>query len=162
MIPLEIEQEWGISTCFKYWLTARGGDGSIEVKQAIERIEHLLVTNEFSDRVYDLRDSDTKTVRNLLAYRKVGVGGDTEEFWIPPTVFDKEFVVGVNKTELVKELQRLGWLLPPRPDGKSVHQRKINKKASYFYIFPKRENASEAGEAGEAHPSKSISDEIIE
>jgi hypothetical protein len=25
------------------------------------------------------------------------------------TVFDKEFVVGVNKAELVKELQRLGW-----------------------------------------------------
>ena len=68
--------------CFKDWLTARGGDGSIEVKQAIERIEHLLVTNEFSDRVYDLRDGDTKTVRNLLAYRKVGVEGDTEEFWV--------------------------------------------------------------------------------
>jgi hypothetical protein len=30
-------------------LIARGGDGSIEVKQAIEQIEHLLVTNEFSD-----------------------------------------------------------------------------------------------------------------
>jgi putative DNA primase/helicase len=75
--------------------TGRGGDGSIEVKQAIDRIEHLLVTNEFSDRVYDLRDGDTKTVRNLLAYRKVGIGGDTEEFWVPPTVFDKEFVVGV-------------------------------------------------------------------
>jgi putative DNA primase/helicase len=98
----------------------------------------------------------------LLAYRKVGVEGDTEEFWVPTTVFDKEFVVGVNKTELVKELQRLCWLLPPRPDGKSVHQRKINKKANYFYIFPKRENASESGESGEAHPSKPISDVTVE
>jgi hypothetical protein len=42
---------------FKYTLTflarlamwARGGDGSIEVKQAIERIEHLLVTNDVSN-----------------------------------------------------------------------------------------------------------------
>jgi hypothetical protein len=59
----------------KDWLIARGGDGSIEVKQAIERIEHLLVTNEFSDRVMDLRDGDTKTIRNLLAYRKVGAEG---------------------------------------------------------------------------------------
>jgi putative DNA primase/helicase len=142
LLPFPVEDiEWSISTCFKAWLTARGGDGSIEVKQAIARIEHLLVTNEFSDRVFDLRDGDTKTVRNLLAYRKVGVEGDTEEFWVPTTVFDKEFVVGVNKVGLVKELQRLGWLLPPRPDGTSVHQRKINKKASYFYIFPKRENA---------------------
>ena len=73
----------------------------IEVKQAIaegrprvnERIEHLLVTNEFSDRrettrklrVFDLRDSDTKTVGNLLAYRKVGLEGGTEELWVPPS-----------------------------------------------------------------------------
>jgi hypothetical protein len=48
---------------------------AIEVKQAIARIEHLLVTNEFSN----LRDGDTKTLRNLLAYRKVGVEGQTEE-----------------------------------------------------------------------------------
>ena len=73
----------------------------IEVKQAIaegrprvnERIEHLLVTNEFSDRrettrklrVFDLRDGDTKTVGNLLAYRKVGLEGGTEELWVPPS-----------------------------------------------------------------------------
>jgi putative DNA primase/helicase len=139
LLPFPVEDiEWGISTCFKAWLTARGGDGSIEVKKAIERIEHLLVTNEFSDRVFDLRDNDTKTVRNLLAYRKVGVGGDTEEFWVPPTVFDKEFVVGVNKVELVKELQRLGWLLPPRPDGKTLHTRRVHGKRTYFYVFQNR------------------------
>ena len=108
------------------------------MKQAIERIEHLLVTNEFSDRVYDLRDGDTKTVRNLLAYRKVGLEGDTEEFWVPTTVFDKEFVVGVNKAELVKELQRLGWLLPPRADGKAFLQRQVNNKRNYYYVFGKR------------------------
>jgi putative DNA primase/helicase len=150
LLPFPVEDiEWGISTCFKAWLTARGGDGSIEVKQAIERIEHLLVTNEFSDRVFDLRDGDTKKVRNLLAYRKVGVEGDTEEFWVPPTVFDKEFVVGVNKAGLVKELQRLGWLLPPRPDGKAIHTRSVYGKRIYFYVFPKRKNGSEQGEQGE-------------
>ena len=139
LLPFAIEQiEWAISTCFQDWLVARGGDGSIEIKQAIARIEHLLVTNEFSDRVYDLRDGDTKTVRNLLAYRQVGVDGQTEEFWVPPTVFDKEVASGVNKAELVKELQRLGWLLPPRSDGTSVHTRRVNGKRVYFYVFPKR------------------------
>jgi putative DNA primase/helicase len=68
-------------------LISRGGDGSIEVKQATKRIEHLLVTNEFSDRIFDLRDGDTKTIRNLLAYCKVGVEGHTEEFWVPPNRF---------------------------------------------------------------------------
>ncbi len=149
LLPFPVENiRWGISTCFKDWLTARGGDGSIEVKKAIERIEHLLVTNEFSDRVFDLRDSDTKTVRNLLAYRKVGAEGGTEEFWVPPTVFDKEFVLGVNKVGLVKELQRLGWLVPPRPDGKSVHTRSLYGKRVYFYIFQKRENVHEQGVHG--------------
>jgi putative DNA primase/helicase len=139
LLPLAIEQiEWAIAECFRAWLQERGGDGSIEIKQAIARIEHLLVTNEFSDRVYDLRDGDTKTTRNLLAYRKVGVGGVTEEFWVPPTVFDKEFVGGVNKAGLVKELQRLGWLLPPRPDGTAVHTRRVNGKRVYFYVMPKR------------------------
>jgi putative DNA primase/helicase len=113
------------------------------------------VTNEFSDRVYDLREGDTKKVRNLLAYRKVDVEGETEEFWVPPTVFDKEFVVGVNKADLVKELQRLGWLLPPRPDGKAIRIRKINGKANYYYVFPKRKNegdTSDTGDTGTSNP----------
>jgi putative DNA primase/helicase len=152
LLPFPIEQiEWAIAECFNSWLIARGGDGSIEIKQAIDRIEHLLVTNEFSDRVYDLRDGDDNKVRNLLAYRKVNSEGSTEEFWIPPSVFDKEFCNGVNKIELVKELQRLGWLVPARSDGKSIHQRKINTKPNYYYIFVgKRVFPSEAGEAGEA------------
>ncbi len=143
LLPFPVEDiGWEISTCFKAWLTARGGDGSIalvarfafEVRQVIERIEHLLVTNEFSDRVFDLRDGDTKTVRNLLAYRKVGVEKETEEFWVPQTVFDKEFVVGVNKAELVKELQRLGWLLTSN-DGRPTLERRVNGKKSRYFVF---------------------------
>ncbi len=103
----------------------------------------------------DLRDGDTKTIRNLLAYRKVDVEGHTEEFWVPLTVFDKEFVVGVNKAGLVKELQRLGWLLPPRPDGKAIRIRKINGKANYYYVFPKRKSindTSDTGDTGTSNP----------
>ena len=105
------------------------------MKQASRRIEHLLFTNEFSDRVYDLRDGDTKTVRNLLAYRKVSAEGDTEEFWVPPTVFDKEFVVGVNKAELVKELQQLGWLAPAAYDGNPALKRRVNGKQIRVLVF---------------------------
>jgi putative DNA primase/helicase len=98
------------------------------------RIEHLLVTNEFSDRVYDLRDGDIKTIRNLLAYRKVGLEKETEEFWVPPTVFDKEFVLGVNKAELVKELQRLG-LLESSPDMRDTSRRRVNGKQMRVFVF---------------------------
>jgi putative DNA primase/helicase len=151
LLPFPIKQiDWAISTIFQDWLNARGGDGSIEIKRAIARIEHLLVTNEISDRVHDLRNGSDQIVRNLLAYRKVDSNGDTEEFWVPPSVFEQEFCNGVNKTELVNELQRIGWLIEPRKDGKSIHQRKINKKPNYYYVFGKRENDGEAGELGEA------------
>lgn len=75
---------------FTDWLDSRGGDGSIEIKNAIKRIELLLATNEFSDRIYHLADGDDNKVHNLLADRK-SVSGDyseTEEFWVLPSVFD--------------------------------------------------------------------------
>ncbi len=152
LLPFPAEHiEWAIGECFKAWFIARGGDGSIEIKQAIDRIQHLLVTNQFSDRVYDLRDGDDNKVRNLLAYRKVDADGDTEEFWIPPSVFDREFCNGVNKAELVKELQRIGLMVPARKDGRPIHQRKIDKKPGYYYIFSGNSVFScEAREAREA------------
>jgi putative DNA primase/helicase len=163
LLPFPVEQiEWSVAMCFRDWLAVRGGDGSIEIKQAIERIEHLLVTNEFSDRMMTLRfnsvrglesDDSTKT-RNLLAYRKISVEGHTEELWVPPTVFDKEFVVGVNKAELVKELQRIGWLLPSRADGKALLQRRVNNKRNYYYVFGKCVFGSESGESGESEDLK--------
>jgi hypothetical protein len=124
-----------VATIFQDWLKARGGDGSIEVKQALEKIEYLFTTNEFSDRIYDLRSNNSQPVRNLLAYKKVGADGMTEEFWVPPSVFNKEFCDGVNQNELVKELQRIGWLLLPRSDGKPKHRRTVYGQESYFYVF---------------------------
>jgi uncharacterized protein (DUF927 family) len=151
LIPIPVEQiDWAISCLFEDWMEARGGEGSIEVKQACERIEHLLVTNEFSDRVYDLRGGSGQPVRNLLAYKKTDKDGAIEELWVPTSVFDKEFCDGVNKSELIKELQRKNWLIQPRLDGKSIHQRKINGKPNYYYVFRIGEKCREAGEAGEA------------
>lgn len=136
LLPFPVEEiEWAIATCFKDWLIARGGDGSIEVKRAIERIQHLLISNEFSDRVMDLRDGDTKTVRNLLGIRKVNESGDTAEIWVPTPIFDKEFCNGVNKTELVKELQNRGWLEQPGLDGLPTGRRVFNGKRSRFFCF---------------------------
>jgi putative DNA primase/helicase len=136
LLPFPVEEiEWAIATCFKDWLVARGGDGSIEVKQACNQIQHLLISNEFSDRVMNLRDGDTKTVRNLLGIRKVDESGATVEIWVPTAIFDKEFVVGVNKSELVKELQHRGWLEKPGVDGLPTGRRVFNGKRSRFFCF---------------------------
>jgi putative DNA primase/helicase len=106
LLPFDSEQiGWAISECFHAWLASRGGDGSIGIKQAVKRIERLFVTNEISDRIDDLRDGTDSKVRNLLAHRKCDSDGDTTEFWVPPSVFEKEMCEGVNKTELIAELQ---------------------------------------------------------
>jgi hypothetical protein len=98
-------------------------------KNALKKVDRSIDVDDRSvphrhsicqSRIYDLREGDTKIIRNLLAYRKVDVEKETEEFWVPPTVFDKEFVVGVNKAELVKELHRLGWLAPAAYDGNPI------------------------------------------
>jgi putative DNA primase/helicase len=134
LLPFPISDiDWAISTCFHAWLHARGGDGSIEVKNAIKRIEHLFVTNEFSDRVFTLPNNNDRPVRNLLAYRQLDLMGETEEFWVPPSVFDKEICEGVNKTELVKELQRLE-LLELSTEGRTL-SRTIGKKRERYYVF---------------------------
>jgi putative DNA primase/helicase len=144
--------EWAIQTMFMDWLNSRGGDGSVEMRAAINRIQHLLVTNEFSDRVYTLPDNNDRVVRNLLGYRKLDASGSTEEFWIPPSVFEKEFCENMDKSELIKELQRVGLMIPARSDGKPRHQRKINSKPSYYYIF-QTIKVPEAAEAAELPPS---------
>jgi putative DNA primase/helicase len=146
--------DWSIKECFIDWLRARGGDGSIEVLQAVNRIEHLLVTNEFSDRVFTLPNNNDRPVRNLLAYRKVDFEGNTSEILVPTSVFDKEFCEGANKNELVKHLEKKGWLLPPRKDGKFTHQREIKGKSNYYFIFRNTVFSSEGSEGSEGKPSK--------
>jgi uncharacterized protein (DUF927 family) len=150
LLPFPVTDiEWAIQKMFIDWLNSRGGDGSVEMRSAINRIQHLLVTNEFSDRIYTLPDNNDRIVRNLLGYRKLDASGSTEEIWIPPSVFEKEVCENMNKSELIKELQRVGLMIPARSDGKPRHQRKIKSKPSYYYIFqmPKVPEASEAAES---------------
>jgi uncharacterized protein (DUF927 family) len=147
LLPFPSDQiDWAVSTMFQDWLRTRGGDGSIEISDACEAIELLLVTNEYSNRVYTLPNNDGKPVQNLLAYRSIyqmadgdpaEKQGQTKEFWVPKPVFMSEFCKGVDPSELIKELQEREWLLPLQKNGKSVYERKIKGEKMYFYIFGK-------------------------
>ncbi len=161
LLPFPIEHiSWAIGKMFRDWLDYRGGDGSIEIKNACDRIRNLFVTQEYGDRIYNLSDGDAQSVRNLLAYRKTNEDGETEEFWVPTSVFDLEICTGVDKPALIKELQKRGWLAPPRNDGKSTLQRRIKKRRNYYYVFQPQnifgENSSESGESGESVISNSL------
>jgi putative DNA primase/helicase len=136
LLPFPIEQcGWAVKTMFDDWVNARGGDGSIEIKQALERIEHLFVSNEYSDRVYNLDAKDEQTVRNLLCYRKKDDFTREFEFWVPNAIFNKECCEGVDRTALIAELQARGWLKPAGADGKPYLGRRIDGKYTRVYVF---------------------------
>jgi hypothetical protein len=136
ILPFPVEHiGWSVKKMFADWLTNRGGDGSIEIKNACDRIQHLLVSNEFSDRVYDPRKADGQIVRNLLGYRLAGFEGELIELLIPIAVFDKEIAIGVSKPQLIAELQSRGWLEKPGNDGRAYHNRRICGKLTRFYVF---------------------------
>jgi uncharacterized protein (DUF927 family) len=143
LLPFDTAQiPWAVSTVFRDWFVARGGAGSIEVKQAAERIEQILRANEYGDRIYTIPSNDGRQVRNLLGYRLIDTDkyskgfGQTKEFWIPPIIFDKELAAYVNKGELITELQRRNLLTTPKSDGKAQSQRRVNGRREYFYVIP--------------------------
>jgi hypothetical protein len=58
----------------------------------------------------------------------------------------------MDKLELIKELQRVGLMIPPRKDGSPKHQRQLNQKNSYYFIL-KPVKTSEGSEGSEGKPS---------
>lgn len=125
---------WAIATCFTDWLEARGGAGSLEIKQACDRIEELFVSNQHSDRIHRIGDENA-IVRNLLAHHKPDPFGAEEEFWVEPATFRAELAKGVDSQALIAELQRRGWLAGPDHEGKNQLRRSIGGKRTRVYVF---------------------------
>ena len=142
LLPFPVEQiDWAISECFNDWVKERGGDGSIEIKNAVKGIKLLLTLEKHGNRVMDVKTHNVKgnqkiekSMGKLLAYRKIDGDGNAEEFWIEPPIFDSELCKGVNKNELTKELHRMGWLIP-RSDGKMINQRSADSERNYYYVL---------------------------
>jgi uncharacterized protein (DUF927 family) len=136
LLPFEQQEiHWSVYTVFRDWFVARGGDGSIEIKQACHRIQQLLVENEHGNRIYTLPNNDGRQVYELLGYRILDLDKQTREICIPTVIFDKKLCGDVDKKELIAELQRRGWLIPKTTNDRSVHQRRINGRKEYFYVF---------------------------
>lgn len=142
LLPFPVEQiDWAISECFNAWVKERGGDGSIEIKNAVKGIRLLLTLEKHGNRVMDVKTHNVrgnqkieKPMGKLLAYRKIDGDGNAEEFWIEPPIFDSELCKGVNKDALTKELHRMGWLIP-RSDSKMTNQRSADGERNYYYVL---------------------------
>jgi hypothetical protein len=104
----EGQVEWAVERLFADWIEARGGAGSIDIRQAMDRIKALFVSQEFGARIRHVtREREGQIVQNLLAHN---VGG---EFLVPTSVFDSEFVRDVDRRLLIAALQKEGWLQTP-------------------------------------------------
>jgi putative DNA primase/helicase len=135
LLPFPIQQcGWSVRKMFDDWLDVRGGEGSIEIKEACNRIEHLFVSNQHGDRICDLSNPD-RVVRNLLAY-KIGDTVTSEiEYCVPTAIFDKELADGVDRIELGRELQKRGWLKPSTDKRGLTLQRRIAGTKTRFFVF---------------------------
>jgi putative DNA primase/helicase len=134
LLPFPIEQcGWAVKQMFDAWLNIRGGAGSIEIKEACNRIEHLFVSNQHGDRVADTHNP--VNVRNLLAYRHIDDLTKEAEFWVPPAIFDKELADGVDRKGLIKELQIRGWLKPSLDERPTLRRRLEINKQQRFFVF---------------------------
>jgi hypothetical protein len=140
LLPFPIEQaSWATRTLFFDWFDARGGAGSVEVKQCLTRIEAEFARHQHSDRIYHIdnppldNDGKRKPVRDLLAYYKAPSDREAE-YWIPTTVFN-EFAKGVDRDLLTKELQSRGWMLGPDSNGKNAHAKRVDNQVKRLYIF---------------------------
>ena len=135
LLPFGIEQcAWAVRQMFTDWLDVRGGAGSIEIKEACNKIQHLFVANQHNgDRVANAYNP--QQVRNLLAYCHTDNNTEAMEFWVPPTIFNQELVDGVDKAELIKELQNRKWLIEgDRPD-RHTNRRTLEKRQQSFFVF---------------------------
>jgi putative DNA primase/helicase len=134
LLPFAIEQcGWAVRQLFTAWLDSRGGEGSIEIKEACKRIEHLFVSNQHGDRVGDA--SNPVNVRNLLAYKSHDVLANTTEFWVPTAIFNKELADGIDKSELIKELLKRGWLKEGDRSDRHTNRRTMDKRQQSFFVF---------------------------
>jgi uncharacterized protein (DUF927 family) len=141
-----------IKKCWQDWLDDRGGDGSRDVKEAVANFLQSIERNLLTSRVFDPSNS-SKPLTNVLGY---WVRSDRNDglLCIPPATFEAEFCKEVKKSALVKELIRLGVLMP-RADGKSTSQQmpEPNQKQKRHYFVVNLEVSKKIGDFSDSGDS---------
>lgn len=112
------------------WLDLRGGTGSHDINQALERVESILRENYHSglvelDHSKDAKDSPRGA---FLGYRK------GNEILILPSIYRDQLCQGVDRKLLTQELIAKGWLTPGS-HGKTLSAHWVEGKTQKFYQF---------------------------
>jgi putative DNA primase/helicase len=93
---------------FDLWLGRRGTSGSLDLKQALERIQSLF--EKSSDARFDVLGSDTlrQPAPNRLGWVKGN--GDNRRWHMLPETFQREICAGFDAPTLISELLKRGVL----------------------------------------------------
>ncbi|MEI7607535.1 MAG: hypothetical protein WCJ64_09130 [Rhodospirillaceae bacterium] len=138
------EAERGVAVCFQAWLAERGGTGPSELVSAVHQVTSLL--ERYGSSRFDAwhvggRDFEhiNDHAHDRWGWRKVEKleSGETEYF-ATAAGFD-ELCKGFDRSRVVKELIRIGMLVPGR-DGKSAQAVSIpgHKKIRCYRLIPSR------------------------
>jgi uncharacterized protein (DUF927 family) len=117
LLPFPVEQIAGaVKKVFQDWLVARGGEGSIELKNAVKKLRRTIETELTGNRVYDPK-RDWISTNNILGYVIRATDGEQSELCIRLETFKAEFCGNVGHTILLRELRNLCIVETPA-DGK--------------------------------------------
>jgi uncharacterized protein (DUF927 family)/5S rRNA maturation endonuclease (ribonuclease M5) len=132
----EEEIEACIDTIFQSWLDRRGGDGSHEMKEMINKVKELCVIHK-DTRFTDWDDVDAKVNNNQgrAGYFRKNLNGEPV-FLIYPKVFNEEILEDRDSKQYLPLFVEQGFL---KPNVKNERTHVIKTKdniVTRFYIVP--------------------------
>lgn len=133
ILPATLDVLNCIETCFRDWLTARGGTGASE-DAAILSTVRLFIEQHGASRFQDL-DTQMSTCINRVGFRRK-VNGRTEYIVLPES-FKAEVIKGYSPRRAGEVLRAAGWL--HQSDGRSTTKRDLpdmGRVRAYVLILP--------------------------
>ena len=107
-------------TCFKRWLSARGGAGAGEDVQAVEQVRAFIAAHGSSR--FELDDNPDQRISNRAGFKLRE--GDEWQYLILPDTWRSEVCRGLNVTRAADALIKAGFLVRGS-DGRRTAQRRI-------------------------------------
>lgn len=120
ILPATLDVLNCIETCFRDWLTARGGTGASE-DAAILSTVRLFIEQHGASRFQDM-DTQMSTCINRVGFQRTRNG--TTEYLILPESFRAEVVRGYAEARAVRVLREAGWLRTPSKN-RLKHQERL-------------------------------------
>lgn len=110
------EAEKAAATCFRTWLSGRGGIGNKEREQVLAQVRAFFEAHGSSRFEPMDAPENVKTV-NRVGFREMDM--DVGKFYVLPESFKSEVLSGLDRKSAIKTLIEAGWL-EPDADGNAT------------------------------------------